>query len=429
MYLNTINVCEHGVNSDTESVQTDKIQRVIDSIKDTGGVVYFPKGKYVTGTLKLHSFITLYLDAGAEILGSKNPCDYNGDYLGAVEAPSFSKCLIYAEDCEKITFAGNGTINGASADFTEERPMLMRLVNCKEICMENINLKNAGSWGVHFIACELIRIRAINIDSRVNFNNDGLDFDSCRNVFISDTNISSSDDSICLKSTKNYPGENFVITNCILSSDTAAIKLGTSSYGGFKNIAISNCVIHNCPMGTIKLIMVDGGIMENININNIVMDNVGSPLFIRIGNRNLKFDSPAEMNFYGEAEAGEGDAGIIRDIVISDIQANVTVTQTDRTPIMIAGIPKACVENVTLRNIKAIFPGGGTDDDAYRIVPEDEARYPEQWFFGVLPAWGIYARHVRGLELDNVVLTLCGEDARQKTVFEDVELADVLRKR
>lgn len=426
MFFNTINVCENGVDSDSEIVQTDKIQKVIDSLKDTGGVIYFPKGKYITGTLRLYSYITLYLESGAEILGSENPCDYDGEYVGAIEAPSFSKCLIYAENCKKITITGNGAIDGRSVDFGEERPMLMRFVNCTEILFENINLKNAGSWGVHFIACEFIHIRGIDINSRVNFNNDGLDFDSCKNVFISDTHISSSDDSICLKSTKKYQGENFVITNCILSSDTAAIKFGTSSYGGFKNVVISDCVIHDCCMGTIKLIMVDGGVLENVNINNIVMDNVGSPLFIRIGNRNLKYESPREMDFYGAGEAGGGDAGIIRNISISDIQASVTVDKIDRTPIMITGIPQSCVEDVTLRNIKASFPGGGTEADAHRDVPEDEARYPEQWFFGVLPAWGMYARHVRGLKLDNVQLTLAGDDRRKEIVLEDVELSSDL---
>lgn len=422
MYTNIFNVCENGVICNSDNVQTSEIQNVIDMLKDKGGVVYFPKGKYITGTLMLHSDITLYLDNGAEILGSYISSDYDGDYIGAIEAPSFSRCLIYAENCRNITFKGNGTINGRSVTFEDGRPMLMRFVNCINVEFEKVNLKNAGAWGVHFIACEDIRINKVTLDSRVNSNNDGFDFDSCKNVFISDTRINSTDDSICLKSTKSFQGENFVITNCILSSDTAAIKLGTSSFSGFKNIVMSNCVIKNCPMGTIKLIMVDGGILENVNISNIVMDNVGSPLFIRTGKRNMKFDTPAEMDYDTLGTPGEGDVGIIRNIMISDIQANVTVDKRDRTPIMIAGLKDSPIENITLRNIRASFPGGGTAEEAQREVPEDESRYPEQWFFGTLPAWGIYARHVRGLEIDKVMLTLKNEDERNISIFEDVEM-------
>ena len=424
MLSNIVNVCEYGVVADSDCVQTEKIQNAVDMLKGKGGVVYFPKGRYITGTLFLCSDITIYLDNGAEILGSDISSDYDGDYLCAVEAPSFSKCLIYAEKCRNITFKGNGAINGRSVSFADGRPMLMRLVECNNVEFEKVNLKNAGSWGVHFITCEDIRISKVTLDSRVNSNNDGFDFDSCKNVFISDTRINSKDDSICLKSTKEFQGENFVITNCILSSDTAALKLGTSSYGGFKNIAMSNCIIKDCPMGTIKLIMVDGGVLENVNINNIVMDNVGSPLFVRTGRRNMKFDTPKEMDYETAGMAGEGDIGIIRNIMISDIQANVTVESRDRTPIMITGHELSPVENITLRNIRASFPGGGTREEALLSVPEDESRYPEQWFFGTLPSWGLYARHVRGLELDKVSLNLKKEDERKKTVFEDVTLAE-----
>ncbi len=420
MLWDMINVCEHGVVADSPCVQTDKIQNIIDGLAEKGGVIYFPKGKYITGTLFLSSDITIYMDNGAELLGSDTASDYDADYIGAIEAPSFSRCLIYAEKCRNIMFKGNGTINGRSVSFSDGRPMLMRFIECTDIEFEKISLKNAGSWGVHFIACEDIRISKVTLDSRVNSNNDGFDFDSCKNVFISDTYISSGDDSICLKSTKDYQGENFVITNCILSSDTAALKMGTSSSGGFKNIVMNNCVIRDCPMGTIKLIMVDGGILENVNINNIVMDNVGSPLFVRTGKRNMKFDKPKEMDYDTPGIAGDGEVGVIRNIMISDVQANVTVSKRDRTPIMITGHRLSPIENITLKNIRVSFPGGGTAKEALYEVPEDESRYPEQWFFGTLPAWGLYARHVRALELNKVILTLKSEDARKKIIYEDV---------
>ncbi len=90
-------------------------------------------------------------------------------------------------------------------------------------------------------------------------------------------------------------------------------------------------------------------------------------------------------------------------------------------PIMITGIPGHYVENVVLQNIRISYPGHGNEEDAKRVVPEDETRYPEQFFFGVLPAWGAYIRHAKNVEFRNVEMTLRGEDARQKIVLDEVE--------
>ena len=88
---------------------------------------------------------------------------------------------------------------------------------------------------------------------------------------------------------------------------------------------------------------------------------------------------------------------------------------------MITGIPGHYVENVVLENIKISYPGGGTEEDAQRVVPEDIARYPEQFFFGVLPAWGAYIRHARNVEFRNVVLETRSPDERKKIVLDDVQ--------
>ncbi len=190
-------------------------------------------------------------------------------------------------------------------------------------------------------------------------------------------------------------------------------------------------------MGAIKLELVDGGRLENVDISRIVMENVGNPIFIRLGNRG---------NTYASGRASRAPVGTLKNIRISDVVAKVTVEDrakaaeaayknlqgdttpgvTDREkskagPIMITGIPGHYVENVALENVKISYPGHGTEEDAKRVVPEDESRYPEQFFFGVLPAWGAYIRHAKNVEFKNVELTLRGEDARQKIVVDDVE--------
>ena len=228
---------------------------------------------------------------------------------------------------------------------------------------------------------------------------------------------------------------NIVVRNCKVSSNTAPLKFGTSSRGGFIDVSVTNCYFYNSPMGAIKLQLVDGGRLENVDISRIVMEDVGNPIFIRLGNRGRS---------YGKRE--RPFVGTLKNIRIRDVVAKVTiedraeaaragyknltvetspeVTDAEKSksgPIMITGIPGHCVENVVLEDVTISYPGGGTEKDAQRAVPEDIARYPEQFFFGVLPAWGAHIRHARNVEFRNVVLKTRSPDARKKIVLDDVE--------
>ena len=134
------------------------------------------------------------------------------------------------------------------------------------------------------------------------------------------------------------------------------------------------------------------------------MENVGNPIFIRLGSRGNTF-----------GKGGKAPVGSVKNIRISDVVAEVmledktkaTSDLTDREkasagPIMITGIPGHYVEDVVLENIRISYPGYGSEEEAKRVVPEDEDRYPEQYFFGVLPAWGAYIRHAKDIEFKNV---------------------------
>lgn len=264
-----------------------------------------------------------------------------------------------------------------------------------------------------------------------NSNNDGFDIDGCENVLIENSEIHSHDDAICLKSSLN-PCRNIVVRNCNVSSITAALKFGTSSSGGFIDVDVSNCYFFDCPMGGIKLQSVDGARMENVNISRITMDNVGSPLFIRLGNRGRIYTGNTETGSdTGRGESEGAPVGSIKGIRISDVVANVTIQPrrgnevTDKEiaeagPIMITGIPGHYVEDVLLENITISYPGGGTEEFAQAVVPEDETRYPEQRFFGILPAWGAYVRHAKNVEFKNVKMTTRTTDARERIVLDDV---------
>ena len=315
------------------------------------------------------------------------------------------------------------------------RPRLLRMTNCQNLTFSGVTFKRPAFWGLHLIDCKDIHFNAVTIRMRNNnYNNDGMDLDGCENVLIEHCDVESGDDGICLKSSKN-PCRNIVVRGCKVASNTAALKFGSSSHGGFINVRVTNCYFLDSPMGAIKLQLVDGGRLENVHISRIVMENVGNPIFIRLGNRGNTF-----------GKRGKAPVGTLKNIRISDLTAYVTVedrvkaaeapyknlkvkttpgvTDAEKSkagPIMISGIPGHHVENIILENIRISYPGHGNEQDANRVVPEDETRYPEQFFFGVLPAWGAYIRHARDIEFNNVELTLRGSDERQKVVLDDVE--------
>jgi polygalacturonase len=442
-----LNVKDFGAVGDGESMDTKALQATIDACSEAGGgTVWIPAGDYQTGTLKLKSDITLSLDYGAAILGSQDLADYPVDDLRPAREGG-PHCLLYAVDASNITIEGLGVIDGRGTHLAFPRardgklkkgrlprPRLMRFENCNKLIFSGVTFKRPAFWGLHLIDCKDIHFDAITLRFRNNnYNNDGFDLDGCENVLIENCDIETGDDGICLKSSKN-PCRNITVKNCKVASNTAALKFGSSSHGGFQNVEVSNCYFYDCPMGAIKLQLVDGGTLENVDISRIVMKNVGCPIFIRLGNRGSTF-----------GKGGEAPVGTVKNIRIRDVVAEVTIEDRQKTaaapykrikvdttpgvtddekakagPIMIAGIPGHYIENVVLENVEISFPGIGTSEDAQRDVAEDIARYPEQYFFGVLPSWGAYIRHAKNIEFKNVKLTTREPDAREQIVLDDV---------
>ena len=181
------------------------------------------------------------------------------------------------------------------------------------------------------------------------------------------------------------------------------IKFGTEANGGFRNVTIANCTSRGCR--GIALEEVDGGIMENISISNITMMDVAVyPIYITLGQRNRGPDVKTVSS--------------ARNISIS----NVIATGMDPfSGIHITGLPGHDIEGVRLDNIRLVFRGGGTKEDAARVPPELGTVYPEPRRVGVTPAYGVFARHVRDLELANIRLSFESDDLRPAIVCDDVD--------
>ena len=423
----------YGAVADGVTPDTAAIQKAIDACSVTGGTVLFSPGTYVSGTLFMRSGVTLDFMSGATLLGSPHIADYpvTEPKIRSYTDRYVCRSLIYGEDLDNIGIVGAGTIdgNGHSPEFQEKgytkrtRPYIIRFIGCSRITVKGVLLTRSPMWMQHYLACENIRMSGVRVFNHGNRNNDSVDIDGCRDVIISGCIFDSDDDGITLKSTLPRPCENITITNCVVGSHCNAIKMGTESHGGFRNVTISDCVIrpsvnrdvvYGKPDGLagIALEIVDGGIMEYVAISNISIERVGTPLFIRLGDRGRLYTEGVERPA----------PGTLRYITIS----NITARGTSLCSSSITGIPGHPVENISLSGITLICSGGGKEADALREVPEVEDRYPESTMFGEsLPSYGLYARHVNGLSVSDVRMFLESEDERPAFVCDDVSGLDI----
>lgn len=336
------NVAGHGAKGDGRALDTPAIQKAIDACHaNGGGVVFFPKGDFLSGTIELKSNCTLRLSPGATLWGSKMMEDYSRPHL------------IYSRGAKNIAIDGGGAINGNGdafwdADFRPraQRPStLIELVESQDIRIENVHIRNAPAWGIHPLLCDRVLIRGISIVSDYRGpNTDGIDPDSTRNLIISDTYIETGDDAIVIKTTGRLgkpapPSENITITNCVLMSDDAAIKLGTESHGDFRHIRVSNCVIRKSSEG-VAIYGKDGGIFEDVNF---------SGLSIETASYEKRRTYPIFLDLDRRSETSRQSQ--VRDIGFSDISIYT------RGRVLLTGMPDHPLENLTFRNISMRVTG------------------------------------------------------------------------
>lgn len=409
-------VKQFGAKGDGRTIDTKAIQAAIDSaFNQNGGVVIFSPGKYKTGTLTLKSNIELHLMPGATIIGSENIADYypvQQQYESRTKELYAKYFLIYAENQQNISITGSGTIDGNGLkNFQQvrpqnERPFLIRLVKCKAVMLKDVQLLEAANWTLHLLACTDVHVQAVTIVTTAEGNRDGIDIDACHKVTISDCHISTTDDAIVLKSTSDEVCDDVAISNCILSSKGSTIKTGTESNGGFRNIVVNNCVIRNVPDHTgVELMTVDGGVMENILIQNIVMYDVATPFFIRIGLRARPFKSRQYAHQIGNA---------------SGISLNNISVHNARLPSSIIGVSNKKITGVSVTNYTVNYSTAQTAIP-FNKVPALEFEYPAANMFTNLPAFAMYCRDVDGLYLQDIkIFSSANDEQRPALVFDKV---------
>lgn len=433
-------VRKYGAAGDGKVKDTAKIQRAVDECaKSGGGTVYLPPGVYLSGTIVLKDNVAFFLEAGAALLGSTELADYSANTGPPLKGDANAKHLLFARDAANVTVCGPGRIDGQGRAFwipsgrpapapedawrdvatydwkPVDRPSpMLEFFNCRNLRIEDVTLQNSPGWTLRPIECDGVVITGIKIRNPViGPNTDGIDPTCCRNVFISDCDIATGDDAICLKSESPYGplgvSKNITITNCVLTGCCNGLKFGTATMGGFENVTFTNSVIYNndVPLNArvisgIAIEMVDGGWVTGVMISNVRMQRVRTPIFIRLGNRGSGPSTPTR--------------GRLRGVMIDNVQATGAILTSS-----ITGLPGHDVEDVSLSNIRIDTEEGGKQEWASRDIPELAPQYPEARMFGRLPAYGFFCRHVSGLKLDNVQVVAAVPDRRPAVHCDDVK--------
>lgn len=472
------NVRDFGATGDGKTLDTAAVNKAIAAASaGGGGTVRFSPGRYLCYSIHLQSNITLQLDRGATIVAAgtqqhseydlpePNPSNRYQDFGHS----HWHNSLIWGENLHDVSILGPGLIDGTngllifdgfprpigrrrrraateptteSSQEEELHPERMpppglgnkaiSLKNCNRVIIRDLSVLNGGHFAILATGVNNMTIDNVTLDT----DRDGMDIDCCANVRISNCTVNSpADDAIVLKTSyalgSARPTENVTISDCLVAGSyiegsvldgtfrlfdplsrqahgTGRIKLGTESNGDFKNIAISNCIFDRCQGLAIE--SVDGSVIENLTATNLVMrDITTAPIFIRLGER-LR------------GPKGTTTTGAIRHVILSNITATTT---SSHYAALISGTPDFPIQDVTISNVKLVFPGGGTQRMATSQPAEKITTYPEPGMFGWLPAWGFYVRHVDGLELRDIDLTCLTADARSPLIMSDVNGVDL----
>lgn len=340
------NILDFGARAEVEFDNSIAIQNAIDTCtKNGGGKVIVPSNqKFMSGPFDLKSNVTLFVEINSILQANPDESVYTKSAFR--ENLGEGTIWIGGENAENISILGNGTVDGNGIafmgpeekaayvlkdfDIVDPRPHLLTLVNVKNLTIKDVTFKDSAYWGLHIVGCDKVIIDGVTILNNLKIrNSDGIDLDHTKNVRISNCYIESADDCICFKTRREYeelgPTENVVVSNCIMTSTSCSIKLGSENMDAIRNVIVSNCIIKNSNRG-IGIQNRDEGIVENIIFDNIIVegrlfDDVwwgkAEPIYITAYKR--KSENHKDSNWRFAKGQTEGKVGRVSNIKFSNI--------------------------------------------------------------------------------------------------------------
>lgn len=443
------NVKDYGAAGDGVTLDHGAVNRAIEAcVAGGGGRVTVPAGTYLCGSIRMKSNVELHLTAGATILAAPaemkaydEPEPWEGPAYQDGGHTYFHNSLIWAVGERNVSITGRGMIDGKglTRKDTERAGNLLggsigtgdkaiALKECRNVLIRDVTIFRGGHFAIILTGCELGTVDNVTIDT----NRDGFDIDCCKYLTVSNCKINTPhDDALVLKSSyalrRPVLCEHIAVTNCVITGYKLGtlldgtyvpekvgwvcgrFKLGTESNGGYRNIALSNCTFMYS--SGLAFETVDRGVMENITVSNITMSHVHHyPIYITTGCRNR---GPEELT-----EPSRGMDISINNVVADDVDS--------LAGIIITGMPGVPLRNIALSDIRIAYRGGGTADLATREYREQGINYPEPKFAGATPAYGLYARHVDGLDVSHVTFRTMKPDHRPAVMLDDVSNENIV---
>jgi hypothetical protein len=442
--LRVCDVKQYGAKGDGVTKDTAAIQAAIDDCATTGGEVLLEGGVFLSGMIVLASHITLDVDASATLLGSQDVADYPDRDPPVVntQLSNCKKALVYAESANDVHIQGSGTIDGNAtgvADWNGDvvpegtRPMVIFTVASSNVSIQGVTVKNGAVWAVVNMQVEHLTIDGITVDNDLGATHDGIDVVDGSDVLVQNCSVASGDDSICLKSGASGGLSNVTVQNCNTTQSGVAngVKLGTASVGPFQNIDVENVSIANAQAAALAVESVDGSAISNVVFRHITTTNVGTPIFVLLGSRDL---DASKVGSIDGVTFDDVKATSMRDNWGSIVTGSVVAGQTFG------------ISNLTFSNLQLAYVGAGASPNPTPYTPASFPeyqgqvpgqpagtlydQYPDAKFITGTggnentsyhgPGYAFFVRHASGVTFTSCSTPLTGADSRPPVATEDV---------
>ncbi len=431
---------DFGAVGDGQTLNTEAFAKAIDACSEAGGgKVVVPAGLWLTGPIQLKSNVDLEVERGALIQMTKGHSKYPMIKASSKSSSYVTASPIYGYDLKNIAITGEGIIDGAGEswrpvkkekvtddqwkDFTSSggalsnngkiwwptkeamegeqylktlkkkkedltaedylpardylRPKMLYLVNCKNILIENVTIRNSPNFVFYPNSCTNLTMNHVNIfNDYWAQNGDGIDISHCKNVLVYDCTVSAGDDGICMKSSGNGKDnataslENIVIAKCVVYHAHGGFVIGSNTDGGMQNIFVTDCDFIGTDIGVrVKSNAGRGGLVKNIYVKNIFMKNILHEAILF----NTYYENvPAgKVKSTGQTQVNE-KTPVFTDFYFDSIYCNGA-----KTAVSITGLPGTPVSKIYFKNMIITADKGFQATDAadlyldkVKIIPE-----------------------------------------------------------